>query len=334
MQVGVVGLGRIGRFHARVLAETDGVDGVAVSSRSAERAADVAAEIGGRTAPDYDSLLSEVDAVVIASATDTHAGLIERAAAAGVAVFCEKPIALDLETTDAAIGRVGEAGVPLQVGFQRRFDAGYRRAREAAQAGELGTVYAARTASHDPSPPPESFLAASGGIYRDFMVHDIDAVRFVLEREIVEVRADASVPDAMPDAESFRSAGDAACATALLRCDDGTVVVATASRHDPRGYDVRMELFGSEDSVMVGWDERLALRSLEPGAPAPGAGWPEFLVRFEPAYRAELAAFLDVARGRRDNPCPPADARAALRVAIACDRSLAERRPVAVEEVG
>ncbi len=334
MRVGVAGVGRIGRFHARALAGLDGVRRVVVASGSPERARAAAAEAGATPAPSFTAMLDEVDALVIASATDAHADMIEAAAWAGKPIFCEKPIALDLDGTDTAIAAAERAGVPLQVGFQRRFDAGYRAARDLVAAGGIGTPYAVRTASHDPAPPSASFMATSGGLFRDFMVHDFDAVRFVLGGEIAEVHTYGEVPDGMPAPDDFAAAGDVATGTALLRCADGTLAVATASRHDPRGYDVRMEVFGSADSVMVGWDDRLALRSSQPGAAPPAAGWPDFLARFEDAYRAELAAFVEVARGERDNPCPPSDARAALAVAIACDTSKTEGRPVAVEEVG
>ncbi len=334
MDIGVIGIGRLGRHFAGALAETPGVDRVVVTSRTAERTREVAAAIGVDTAPSVDDLVASVDAVVVASSTDAHLGHIAAAAAARRPVFTEKPIGLDLPSTDAAIAAVEEAGVPMQVGFQRRFDLGYGAAREAVAAGELGTVYAVRTASHDPVPPPESYLAGSGGLFRDFMIHDFDAVRWVLGVEIEAVQVLTSVPDGMPGADAFRRAGDAACAVALLRAADGTLAVATASRHDPRGYDIRMEVFGSGDSVMVGWDDRLALRSVEPDAAPPAEGWPDFLARFDPAYRAELAAFVELAAGRGENPCPPSEARAALAVAVACDISRAEGRPVRVEEAG
>ncbi len=333
MQIGVIGLGRIGRYFAGVLASLAGVTSVVVASRSPEKAEAAAAELGVDAAPDVESLVSSVDAVVVASSTPAHAEHIATAAAAGCAVFTEKPIATDLAVTDEAIAAAATAGVPLQVGFQRRFDPGYRAAHDAVRAGEVGIVYSVRTASHDPAPPPEEFLAPSGGLFKDFMIHDFDAVRYVLGVEIEEVQAWTAVPDGMPRADAFRRAGDAATAVALLRCSDGTLVAATASRHDPRGYDVRMEIFGDRDSVMVGWDDRLALRSLEEGSPAPAPGWTDFVARFDAAYRAELAAFVGVARGDRPNPCPPAEGRAALAVAVACDRSQADGRPIRLAEV-
>ncbi len=333
MQIGVIGLGRIGRYFAGVLASLAGVNRVAVASRSVAKAEAAAADIGVDAAPDVESLLSSVDAVVVASSTAAHAEHIASAAAAGCAIFTEKPIATDLAATDHVIAAAAAAAVPLQVGFQRRFDPGYRAAHDAVAAGEVGTVYSVRTASHDPAPPPEQYLAPSGGLFRDFMIHDFDAVRYVLGVEIDEVHAWTAVPDGMPQADAFRRAGDAATAVALLRCSDGTLAVATSSRHDPRGYDVRMEIFGDRDSVMVGWDDRLALRSLEEDGPAPAPGWTDFVARFDAAYRAELEAFVGVARGERPNPCPPSEGRAALAVAVACDRSQAEGRPVRLEEV-
>jgi myo-inositol 2-dehydrogenase / D-chiro-inositol 1-dehydrogenase len=331
LHVGLLGAGRIGAFHARVLHASPGVDRLTIADADTERAAQVAAELGVAAAPSPHALVGAgVEALVIAAATAAHAELIHLGADAGLPTFCEKPIALDLETTDAVVEHVEKAGVALQIGFQRRFDPGYLAARRLLASGELGRLYAVRLATHDPAPPHDAYIASSGGIFRDLHIHDFDALRWATGQEVVEVYADGSV---LHD-ERFARHGDVDTAAAVLRLADGALGIVSGARHDPRGYDVRMELFGSGDSVAVGVDPRTPLRSLEPGvAPPPGPGYRGFMERFEAAYQAELAAFLEVAQGRAASPCTGADARSALLIAMAADRSLAEHRPVRLEEV-
>lgn len=330
MRVGVVGVGRIGSFHAGVLAGHPAVEQVLVTDPDLDRAEAVAREMHGRTAPSVDALLAGVDAVVITAPTITHADLIRQAVDAGLPTFCEKPITIDLASTEAVIEHVRRRGATVQMGFQRRFDAGYRQARELVACGTLGRLYVVRVAGHDPHPPHDDYIPGSGGIFRDLHIHDFDIARWVTGQDVVEVYADGS------DAgfEAFARHGDVAAAVATLRFDGGTLGILSGTRHDPLGYDVRMEVFGAGDSVAVGWDPRMPLRSVEPGAaPAPAEPYAFFLDRFAPAYRAELHAFVEVAAGRMENPCPPEDAREAIRVAMACDLSRELHRPVRVEEV-
>ncbi|MFF5427667.1 MULTISPECIES: Gfo/Idh/MocA family oxidoreductase [unclassified Streptomyces] len=329
MRIGVIGTGRIGGFHAGVLARHPGVGALVLADADRGRAEAVAGALGARVAPDVDALLAaELDAVVIASATASHAELIARAAGAGLPAFCEKPIALDVPGTSAALGAVARAGTALQIGFMRRFDAGYRAAREAVLSGRLGRLHTVRAATSDPEPPPAAYLPLSGGLFRDCMVHDFDIVRWVTGREVVEVYAAGA--DAGP--EMFRAVGDVDTAAALLTLDDGTLVTATATRCNGAGYDVRMELAGDRDQIAVGLGDRTPLRSVEPpGPPAPSSPWPGFLERFAPAYEAELDAFVRLVRGETGNPCDGREALTALRIAEACERSRRERRPVRVD---
>jgi myo-inositol 2-dehydrogenase/D-chiro-inositol 1-dehydrogenase len=331
MRIGVIGVGRIGAFHAGVLAAHPAVERVIVTDPDLGRAEAVAQEVSGRTAPSVEALLAAVDAVVITAPTITHADLIREAVDAGRPTFCEKPITIDLASTEAVIAHVRRRGVTVQMGFQRRFDAGYRQARELVACGTLGRLYVVRMAGHDPHPPHDDYIPGSGGIFRDLNIHDFDITRWVTGQEVTEVYADGS------DAgfEAFARHGDIAAAVATLRFDGGTLGILSGTRHDPLGYDIRMEVFGAGDSVVVGWDPRTPLRSVEPGSPpAPKDGYGFFLDRFAPAYRAELHAFLEVAAGRMENPCPPEEAREAIRVAMACDRSRELHRPVRIAEVG
>jgi myo-inositol 2-dehydrogenase / D-chiro-inositol 1-dehydrogenase len=330
MRVGVVGVGRIGSFHASVLAHHPEVAEVLLTDPDAARAETVAGRIGGRTAATVEALLAAVDAVVITAPTVTHAELIRQAVDADRPTFCEKPITIDLASTEAVIRHVRARGATVQMGFQRRFDAGYRRARELVACGSLGRLYVIRMAGHDPHPPHDDYIPGSGGIFRDLHIHDFDIARWVTGQEVVEVYADGS------DAgfEAFARHGDVAAAVATLRFDGGALGILSGTRHDPLGYDVRLEVFGAGDSVAVGWDRRTPLRSVEPGAPdGPAEPYAFFLDRFAPAYKAELHAFVELVAGRRANPCPPEDALEAIRVAMACDLSRQLHRPVRVEEV-
>ncbi|MFJ8885307.1 Gfo/Idh/MocA family oxidoreductase [Streptomyces sp. NPDC102402] len=331
MRIGLIGTGRIGSFHAGVLARHPEVASLVVTDPDAGRAAQVAALTGAIAVTSAEEVLAAgVDAVVIASATSAHAGLIGLAARAGLPAFCEKPIALDLAGTLGALREVERAGSVLQLGFMRRFDAGYAAARTAVRGGALGRLHTVRAATSDPAPPPAAYLPLSGGLFRDCLVHDFDILRWVTGREVTEVYATGS--DAGP--AMFREAGDVATAAALLTLDDGTLATATATRCNGAGYDVRMELAGERDQIAVGLDDRTPLTSAEPQGPsAPAKPWPGFLERFAPAYEAELDAFLRVVRGERENPCDGREALHALRVAEACELSRAERRPVRLTEI-
>lgn len=332
MRIGLIGTGRIGAFHAEVLSRHSAVSSLVVADADAARAAEVAGRTGARAAPVDDLFASGtgVDALVIASATAAHAGLIGRAARAGLPTFCEKPIALDLPGTLGALAEVESARSVLQLGFMRRFDAGYLRARAAVRAGQLGRLHTVRAVTSDPAPPPAAYLPLSGGLYRDCLVHDFDILRWVTGREVTEVYATGS--DAGPP--MFREAGDVDTAAALLTLDDGTLATATATRCNGAGYDVRMELAGELDQIAVGLDDRTPITSAEPQGPAaPPKPWPGFLERFAPAYEAELDAFVRVVRGELANPCDGREALHALRIAEACERSRRERRPVPMAEI-
>jgi myo-inositol 2-dehydrogenase/D-chiro-inositol 1-dehydrogenase len=331
LHVGLVGVGRIGAFHGQTLRALDGVSSLTLTDADPGRARQVAAELGADAVETPDALVDAgVDALVIATATAGHAPLLRLAASTGLPAFCEKPVALDLATLDDLFDEVSRAGILVQIGFQRRFDAGYRAARDAVATGALGTLLAVRAATHDPAPPPEAYIASSGGIFRDLHIHDFDAVRFVTGQEIVEVYADGAVRET----PWFAQHGDVDTAVAAVRLSGGALGILSGTRHDPLGYDVRLEVFGSADSIAVGVDPRSPLRSVEPGADRPErAGYANFLERFEPAYRAELAAFVDTVREGGESACTLDDARAALLVALAADRSRAERRPVSTGEV-
>lgn len=331
MRIGVIGTGRIGTIHANTLSRNREVGSLILTDVDSARAQELALRLGETAAPGVDEIFKwGVDAVVITTATSAHAELIGRAARSGLPVFCEKPIALDLPGTLHAIGEVEAAGTILQMGFQRRFDAGYAGARDAVLAGRLGRLHTVRAVTSDQVPPAPEWLRLSGGLYRDALIHDFDALRWVTGHEVVEVYAAGS--DAGPP--MFREAGDVDTGAALLTLDDGTLATATATRLNGAGYDVRMELAGELDQIVVGLDDRTPIASTEPtGPPAADKPWSGFLERFGPAYEAELAAFVEVVLGQRANPCDGREALQALRIAEACEVSRRERRQVALAEI-
>jgi myo-inositol 2-dehydrogenase / D-chiro-inositol 1-dehydrogenase len=331
MKVGLLGAGRIGALHAGVLARDLSVEEILVGDADAQRAGQVARQVGGEAARIEAVLASGPDAVVIAASTPAHAPLIRAAVEAGIPAFCEKPIALGYEETVEIAREVEASGATLQIGFQRRFDAGYAEARRLIDSGALGTIYSLRLATHDPDPPPEEYIPDSGGIFRDLHIHDFDILRWLTGGEVEEVYATGSVRSF----DFFATHGDVDTSAALIRMQDGAVAVLTGGRHNPLGYDVRAEVFGSKDSVAVGMDRRTPLRSVEPGIPASEKeAYPNFQERFLEAYTAEIEHFLSLVRGEAGNPCAAADALEALRIAMAADLSLAERRPVSPSEVG
>ncbi|HYM84806.1 MAG TPA: Gfo/Idh/MocA family oxidoreductase, partial [Candidatus Dormibacteraeota bacterium] len=322
--------GRIGQLHGRLLAARPDVDEVVVTDVDISRATATAEAIGGRAVGSVEEALGAVDAVVVAASTDAHAGLVTAAADRRLPVFCEKPLAFDLPETQAVVEHVERLGVPVQVGFQRRFDPGYVAARRAVESGDLGTVYLVRLVAHDHEPPPDAYIPVSGGLFRDSSIHDFDALRWVTGQEVDEVYADGSVRGF----EVFARYDDVDTGAVILRLADGTIGILGQTRHDPRGYDIRMEVVGSGDAVVVGLTDRTPLHQLEPAGPAmAGPAWTSFLARFEEAYRAELLAFLRVARGEMPSPCSARDGLEAMRVSVAATRSRKEHRPVRLSEI-
>jgi myo-inositol 2-dehydrogenase/D-chiro-inositol 1-dehydrogenase len=331
MRVALLGAGRIGQLHAANLVDHPDVGAVVVADADPERARHLAATVEGDAVGSAEEALDGADAVVIAASTDAHGALVRMAIERGVPTFCEKPLAFDLPETVALVDRVSQTRVPVQVGFQRRFDPAYREARRLVESGELGVVYLVRLIAHDHEPPPDAYIPTSGGLFRDSSIHDFDAIRWVTGQEVDEIYATGSVRAF----DAFARHGDVDTGAAILRLTDGTLGVLGQTRHDPRGYDIRMEIIGSRDSVTVGLGPRTPLRSLEPDTAAPAApAWTSFLDRFAVAYREEIGAFLRVARGEIPSPCTADDALEAMRTSLAAGRSLAEHRPVRLAEVG
>ena len=332
MRIAVAGVGRIGAGHATLLANHPDVSELVIGDADVDRAADVAARLGARAARNEDELFaSDLDGLVLATASASHPDLVERATIAGVTTFCEKPVALDAARTEEVLRHVTATGVPVQVGFQRRFDPGYVAARQALHNGDLGGLRRVHLISADPVPVPAAFVSTSGGIFRDLSIHDIDALRWVTGHEVDEVYATG----VNRGAAYFGDAGDVDESAALLTLDDRTLATAQASRYNGAGYDIRMELAGTAGTCVVGLSERTPVHSAEPGVEFPsGKPWDYFYERFQPSYAAELSAFVDLLAGRGGNPCGVEDALQAFLIADALEQSRAEHRPVRVARYG
>ena len=330
MRIGLVGAGRIGAMHAEILARLDEVS-VVVADADGARAHAIADKAQIDAVDSVEALFAEsLDGVVIASPTDTHPAMILQAVEQDIPVFCEKPVAPDVAGTLAVIAAIEHADVPVQIGFQRRFDPGYVAARDEIASGRLGWLHTLRSTTLDPAPPPKEYVASSGGIFIDCAVHDFDSLRWVTGREVVSVYATGS----NRGATFFAEHGDVDTATATLRFDDDALATVSVTRYNAAGYDIRLEAFGSEGSVSTGLDDQTPLRSTEPGASFPaGPAYTAFPERFAGAYAAELEAFVRLAREGGGSPCTPADALEAFYIAEACEMSRADDRVVYLSDV-
>jgi len=335
MRIGLIGLGRIGAFHARTLAGLPAVQELVITDVVASAAERVATELAGAVPVTVvptpgDLFAAAPDGVVIASSTPTHAGLIRACLPRRLPTFCEKPVAATAGEATALRDELAGVDVPVQIGFPRRFDAGYLAARDDLRAGRLGYVHTVRSTTLDPAPPPAEYVRVSGGIFHDCAVHDYDSVRWATGQEVVEVTAVGT----NQGVDYIAEAGDLETATAVLTLSGGTLAVVSNSRSNGRGHDVRLELLGSKDSVVAGLTARTPLRAADPPGTFPrGEPSDSFMDRFAEAFRTELGAFTDVVAGDRPSPCTLHDAVEATLIAEAATRSARERRPVRLDEL-
>jgi myo-inositol 2-dehydrogenase / D-chiro-inositol 1-dehydrogenase len=331
LRIGVIGVGRIGRMHAEVLARR--VSGAAVGAVYDARhpaARDVAHALGVPAAGSVEEILGgDVDAVAICSTAETHVELLIAAAEAGKAVFCEKPVSLELDELDRALAAIDAAGVPFQIGFNRRFDPAHAAVREAVASGAIGEPHLVRISSRDPEPPSAEYVRSSGGLFLDMMIHDFDMARYVTGSEIVEVFARGAV---RVD-QSFTEAGDVDTALVTLVHEDGCLTAIDNARRTAYGFDQRVEVFGS--GGMAASDNPLAHTGMvltSDGTRRPALPY-FFLERYMPSYVREWEVFVEAVQSGAAPPVTGADARAPLLMGLAAGRSLRERRPVHVCEV-
>jgi myo-inositol 2-dehydrogenase / D-chiro-inositol 1-dehydrogenase len=291
----------------------------------------VADELDVPAVADIEELLNAVDldAVAICSSTGTHADLIVAAARAGKAIFCEKPVSLDLAEVDRALAAVDAAGVPFQIGFNRRFDPAHAVVAAAVADGTVGDPHLLRISSRDPEPAPLDYIRASGGIFLDMTIHDFDMARFVTRSEVVEVFARGTVRID----PGFAEANDVDTAVVTLVHENGCLTTIDNSRRAVYGYDQRVEVFGSKG--MAASENPLAHTAvMRTAAGTLAATLPYFyLERYIPSYVREWEAFVAAVSAGEAPPVTAADARAPLVIGLAAGRSLREDRPVAVAEM-
>jgi myo-inositol 2-dehydrogenase/D-chiro-inositol 1-dehydrogenase len=332
LRVAVLGVGRIGRFHAELLHQrVAGTTVAGVFDVHAPAAQAVGELLGVRVAATAEELLEadDVDAVAICTSTDTHAPLIVAAARAGKAIFCEKPISLELGEVDDALAEVRSSGVPFQIGFNRRYDPAHASVRAAVRDGVVGDVHLVRITSRDPDPPPLEYVLTSGGLFLDMTVHDFDMARFLTGSEVVAVHAVGGLR-IRPE---FAEAEDVDTAIVTLTHADGSLTAIDNSRRAPYGYDQRVEVHGSlgmaasENQLLHTGIVRTAAGTTAPVLPS------FFVDRYVPAYLEQWARFVDDVRTGTPPEAGPDDARAPLIIGLAAWRSLREGRSVTTAEI-
>ncbi len=331
IRVGLVGTGRIGQIHARTLATMPGVDLVALTDVNEESAQACAALCpGARVVESYPHLLEDasLQVIVICSSTHTHAPFIVEAAQAGKHIFCEKPIAAELEKIDEALAAVKKAGVKLMIAFNRRFDTNHQRIKHAIESGQIGTPHRLHIISRDPAPPPVEYIKVSGGLFFDMTIHDFDMARFLLG-DVDEVYAAGGV---MVDPR-IGQAGDIDTAVITLKFKNGAIGTIENSRQAVYGYDQRVEVFGSGGSARSdNWYPNAVTVSTAQTV-ARDLPLNFFLERYLGSYQAEMHAFVRALIDSSPMPVTGADGRAPVVIAMAALKSYKENRPVKLAEI-
>jgi myo-inositol 2-dehydrogenase / D-chiro-inositol 1-dehydrogenase len=329
--LGLIGLGRIGAFHTETLMGLPELDGLVITDERTEIVKQIADKYGATPVDSVEALLSSgIDGVVVAAATPAHAELTLAAVERGLPTFCEKPVASTAEESARVAAAIARSGVPVQIGYQRRFDAAFAAAKVAVDSGALGNLHTVRSTTMDPAPPPLDYIKGSGGIFRDCAVHDFDALRWITGQEAVEVYATGSVQgDPL-----FTEYGDVDTAAIIVRFDGGALGIISAARYNGRGYDCRLEVHGFDDTVVAGWDQGVPVLNTDPDSEFP-TGQPHhfFMDRFTEAFRTELSGFVKVVQGGPIQGATVADAVEVAWIAEAAAESLRRGAPVRIEEV-
>lgn len=334
LNVGLVGAGRIGKVHAATLAyRIPNAQLLAVADVNLAAARQLAAQFSVSTATDDTTLIfddPQIDAILICSATSTHAPFIAQAAAAGKHIFCEKPIALDLMQIDHALAAVETAGVKLQVGFNRRFDANFARVRSAISSGEIGQPAMLHIVSRDPGPPPIEYVKGSGGMFLDMTIHDFDMARFLIGAEVEEVYVQAAVTVD----PAIGAAGDVDTAVIMLKFANGVIGTIDNCRRASYGYDQRVEVLGSKGAIATSNNYPNAATISDGVSVRRDLPLNFFMERYTESFAAEIAAFVDAVL--RDTPTPVSgqDGRAPVAIGLAAGKSQREGRPVKLSEIG
>lgn len=333
IRVGLIGAGRIGELHIEHLAQNiPEVELTTICSLNLSNLKSIAEQYNvPKVTTDYNTLLADpqIDAVLITASTNTHVEMSQAAAKAGKHIFCEKPISLDLEQIDETLAIVEKAGVKFQVGFNRRFDASFKRVREAVASGEIGEPHIMRISSRDPAPPPIEYVKVSGGIFLDMTIHDFDMARYLIGDEVVEVYAAGGVRVDPKIGE----AGDIDTTVITLRFQNGVIGTIDNSREAVYGYDQRVEVFGSKGMVTAA--NPLTDTVTFSGSDGSRAASPPyfFVERYKSAFLSELQAFFTCIQEDTLPAVTGADGRAPVVIGFAALKSLRENRPVRLSEI-
>jgi len=324
----LIGAGRIGRIHAANLVTMAGAELACVADTDVAAAQTLARLHGARIVPAREAIADDsVDALLIASSTDTHADLIEAGARAGKPIFCEKPLDLDLERAARCLAVAEQAGILLHLGFNRRYDPGFARIRSEIAAGGIGPLATLAITSRDAAPPPLEYVRRSGGLFRDMMIHDFDMARWMMGEEPVQVYARG----ACFVEPGFEAAGDVDTAAVLLTTASGRICQITNSRHCSFGYDQRIEAFGELGMLRAENATATRVERADRAGFTSEPALPFFLERYAEAYRLELADFLKALAGEPVQLATGRDGLRALAIADAAQRSHDSGLPVAVQ---
>ena len=330
LKVGLLGAGRIGQVHAAVVAAHEGSKLAAISDVYAPAAEELAAKYHAQVRSSDEIIADDaINAVLIATSTDTHSDLIEAATQAGKAVMCEKPVDLSLERARACLKAVSATGRPVMIGFNRRFDPSFAALRDSLAAGQIGKAELLSVTSFDPAPPPVEYIKVSGGMFRDMMIHDFDMTNFIMGETPVSISASGAC---LVDPEIGR-AGDIDTAVVTLSYADGKLAVIKNSRRAAYGYDQRLELLGADGLLQAqNMLENTVVKSTGQGVISAKPTY-FFIERYMPAYKAEWAAFVAAVQEGDDMPVSLQDGVQALAMAEAAQRSFDSSRPVRLADV-
>jgi len=330
LKIGLLGAGRIAGVHAAAISQNPQSKLVAISDFYPEVADKLARQFNAVMRTNEDIIADpEIDAVLIATPTDTHSDLIEAATAAGKAVLCEKPVDLSLERARACLHNSAPSGVPVMVGFNRRFDPNFAALKASLEAGDIGKAELLSITSFDPAPPPVSYIKTSGGLFRDMMIHDFDMANFIMGEAPVSVMATASC---VVDPE-IGAAGDVDTAVVTLSYADGRIAVIKNSRRAAYGYDQRVELLGAQGLLQAqNMLENTVVKSTDKGVTGAKPTY-FFLERYMAAYAAEWASFVDAVTNGTALPVTLSDGIDALAMAEAATRSAQSAMPVKLAEI-
>ncbi len=329
INVGIIGVGRIGKLHCDNLIQISGVNIAAITDPFMDTAWARTRDL--KVVPDADAIFSDpkIDAVFILSPSTLHAEQIIQAASAGKHIFCEKPIALDPLSIQEALEAVELAGVKLQIGFNRRFDPNFKHLKDVYKAGQIGNLYMVKVIARDPSPPPAEYVKNSGGIFLDMTIHDFDMVRYLSDSEVVEVY---SVGAVLID-PAIGKAGDVDTAITTMTLENGALAVIDNSREAVYGYDQRIELFGSKGSITA--ENNTATRTIRMTVDGTLSERPLdfFLERYQDSFRLEVNEFFEAILGNGKITADGEAGLVSILIGLAAKKSLDENRPIKIADI-